>query len=220
MLDRVGLGPPERDRMPSALSGGQQQRVALARALVIEPELLLLDEPLANLDRHLREQLRDEIRRLQRQTGVTTVLVTHDQDEALAVSDVVGVVENGRLQQTGSPAEVYHRPHTAFVARFVGEANLLDGAYVGGRRGQTHLVRPERCLLGPELPGCRWQWPGVVESVSFLGADSMAEVACVGGPSLLVRARQGDHQPGRRVTVGFPADAVWPIPETDPGGRS
>ena len=119
MLERVGLTPAEFDRRPATLSGGQQQRVALARALVIAPDVLLLDEPLANLDRHLRDQLRAELRTLQRETGVTTVLVTHDQEEALAVSDLVGVMAAGRVLQVGPAAEVYHRPRTPFVARFL-----------------------------------------------------------------------------------------------------
>ena len=104
MLDRVGLSGDERDRKPGALSGGQQQRAALARALVIEPDVLLLDEPLANLDRHLRDQLRAELRSLQRETAVTAIMVTHDQEEALAISDSVAVMNAGRVLQVGPPA--------------------------------------------------------------------------------------------------------------------
>src|SRR5262249_51880021 len=110
MLDRVGLGSAERDRRPAGLSGGQQQRVALARALVIEPAVLLLDEPLANLDRSLRDQLAGELRALQQRTGVTTMMATHDQEEALALADLVGILAAGRLLQVGPPEEVYLRP--------------------------------------------------------------------------------------------------------------
>jgi ABC-type Fe3+/spermidine/putrescine transport system ATPase subunit len=219
MLDRVGLVPAERERRPPALSGGQQQRVALARALVFSPDVLLLDEPLANLDRHLRERLRAELRRLQRETGVTAVLVTHDQEEALAVSDQVGVMAAGRVLQVGPPAEVYDRPRTPFVARFLGEANLLPRAALGGEPGGLVLVRPERCRLGPAADGCPWSWPGRARAVSFLGADVLAEVDCPGGLTLRVRARPAEAPcPGDAVRVGVPADAAWPIPDADPDG--
>src|SRR5205085_1760501 len=139
---------PLAQRLPRQLSGGQQQRVAVARALVIEPDVLLLDEPLSNLDRHLRDQLRGELRSLQRQTGVTAVLVTHDQEEALSVSDLVGVTAAGRVLQVGPPAEVYARPRTPFVARFLGAANLPDGK-APGLRAAVVMVRPERCVGDP-----------------------------------------------------------------------
>src|SRR5262249_10586573 len=145
VLERVGLTPAEPDRKPDARRGGQQQGVALARALVFARALLLLDEPLANLDRHLRDQLRAELRRLQRETGVTAVLVTHDQEEALAVSDRVGVMACGRLLQVGTPEEEYHRPRTPFVARFLGEANLRPAAAPGGAGDGPALGRPARC---------------------------------------------------------------------------
>ena len=168
VLDRVGLTAAERDRKPAGLSGGQQQRVALARALVIEPDLLLLDEPLANLDRQLREHLRDGLRTLQRDVGVTTVMVTHDQDEALAVSDEIGVMAGGTLAQVGSPVDVYRRPRTPFVARFLGAANLVPGDLLGrpGPNGhapaRTVRARPDgrgARLAGHGRPG-RVRRPG------------------------------------------------------------
>jgi ABC-type Fe3+/spermidine/putrescine transport system ATPase subunit len=218
MLTLVGLTAAERDRRPDALSGGQQQRVALARALVFAPDLLLLDEPLANLDRHLREQLRAELRRLQRETGVTAVLVTHDQEEALAVSDLVGVMAGGRLLQVGTPAEVYHRPRTPFVARFLGAANLLPTAARGGAAGGPVLVRPECCVLGAAAAACPWSWHGHVVSASFLGADVLAVVQCEVG-RIQIRARPtADLSPGMHLRVGVPADAAWAIPELDPDG--
>src|SRR5439155_13403066 len=183
MLDRVGLTASERNRKPVALSGGQQQRVALARALVIEPDVLLLDEPLANLDRHLRDQLRGELRALQRETGVTAVMVTHDQEEALAISDRIGVTAAGRVLQVGPPAEVYARPRTPFVARFLGAANLLDGKLVG-LSAAVVMVRPEHCVLNPDPAAFRWAWPGRVTGVTFLGADLVADVACDNGNPL------------------------------------
>ncbi|MFC6761665.1 ABC transporter ATP-binding protein [Sulfitobacter porphyrae] len=123
-LERVGLDGFA-DRLPSEMSGGQRQRVALARALVIEPRVLLMDEPLSNLDASLRVQMRDVIRTLQQETRTTTIFVTHDQEEALAMSDEIAVMKNGRIVQCGAPEEVYRSPETAYVSSFVGAANLL-----------------------------------------------------------------------------------------------
>jgi iron(III) transport system ATP-binding protein len=124
-LERVGLGEFGA-RLPAALSGGQRQRVALARAMVIEPDVLLMDEPLSNLDAKLRHQVRGTIIELQRESGITTVFVTHDQDEALAMSDRIGVMRAGRLEQVGTPSEIYRTPSTAYVADFIGAANIID----------------------------------------------------------------------------------------------
>src|SRR5215213_6570065 len=129
MLELVGIGS-HADRYPHQLSGGQQQRVALARALAIRPRVLLLDEPLSALDAKVRVQLRDEIRRIQIEVGTTTLFVTHDQEEALALADRVGVMSAGQLQQIAPPAELYERPRTAFVAEFVGLTNRLPGTIV------------------------------------------------------------------------------------------
>jgi thiamine transport system ATP-binding protein len=129
LLDLVDL-PDAGDREPESLSGGQQQRVALARALAAEPDVLLLDEPMSALDARLREDLRRQVKRIQSQVGTTTVYVTHDQAEALAVSDRVAVMHDGRIEQVGTPREVYRRPATEFVARFVGENNVFRGEVV------------------------------------------------------------------------------------------
>lgn len=126
MLDLVELSGFE-DRMPDQLSGGQQQRIALARALAPEPEVLLLDEPLASLDKQLRESMQVELRRIQEQIGITTILVTHNQTEALTMSDRIAVMNDGRFEQVGTPTEVYQRPATKFVADFIGTANVFDG---------------------------------------------------------------------------------------------
>ena len=123
------------DRYPHQLSGGMQQRVALARALAIEPRVLLLDEPLSALDAKVRVQLREEIRRIQLELGITTLYVTHDQEEALSVSDHVAVMYGGRIEQMGSPAEMYSAPATPFVAEFIGTMNRLEGTVVDGERG-------------------------------------------------------------------------------------
>ncbi len=131
MLELVGL-PGFEKRYPAQLSGGQQQRIALARALVVEPQVLLLDEPLSSLDARLRVNLREEIRAIQRQLGITTVFVTHDQEEALAVSDRIAVMNEGVLQQYAAPDELYARPATLFTAQFIGSMNLIPGRIVGG----------------------------------------------------------------------------------------
>jgi iron(III) transport system ATP-binding protein len=125
-----------KDRYPSELSGGQQQRVALARALVVEPRILLMDEPLSNLDANLREEMRFEIRRLHEEFGITTVYVTHDQAEAMATSDRIAVMNGGRMVQAGRPAEIFDHPRTRFVAQFVGKANILAGRFDGESRMQ------------------------------------------------------------------------------------
>ena len=137
------------DRKPTALSGGQRQRVALARALVNRPRVLLLDEPLGALDLKLREEMQVELKAIQREVGITFVFVTHDQDEALTMSDRIAVFNHGRIEQVGAPAEVYERPASAFVAGFVGTSNLLTGATaekILGRTG-TFSIRPEKIRL-------------------------------------------------------------------------
>ena len=187
MLDLVGIGSFG-NRYPHQLSGGQQQRVALARALAIEPQVLLLDEPLSALDAKVRVQLRDEIRRIQTEVGTTTLFVTHDQEEALAVADRVGVMRGGRLEQLAAPAEIYLQPATAFVADFVGLSNRLPGTIDGdavevlGTRlpllspatagpAVTALVRPESVEVRPDPDGT-----GRVLTSSFLGPISKVTV--------------------------------------------
>jgi spermidine/putrescine transport system ATP-binding protein len=149
------------DRMPHQLSGGQRQRVALARALVPNPALLLLDEPLSALDAKLRKQMQVELKRLQRRLGMTFVFVTHDQDEALTMSDRIAVMRSGRIAQLGAPAEIYHRPGSAFVADFVGEANLLRAERLpeGAGHGESTEVLPVRLEGGLVLRVPRAAWP-------------------------------------------------------------
>jgi putative spermidine/putrescine transport system ATP-binding protein len=188
MLDLVGLAQ-QAGRYPHQMSGGQQQRVALARALAIEPSVLLLDEPLSALDAKVRRQLREEIRRIQIMIGITTLFVTHDQEEALAMGDRVGVMSAGRLEQIAAPTELYDRPRTRFVAEFVGLTNQIRGtaadgsievlgtrlALLEGSAGPgevTALVRPEAIRLTPdENASAR------VVAVSFLGSVCRAQVA-------------------------------------------
>lgn len=207
-LDRVGLDAPLRGRLPGRLSGGQQQRVALARALAFGPRLLLLDEPLASLDRRLRENLREELRRLHREANVATVMVTHDQEEALALSDWIGVLRKGVLLQFDAPRTVYERPRTPFVARFLGDANILEGRLVGRPAGTLAMIRPENVRLGGDREG-------VIRRVSFQGADILAEIQS-GDSNLRIRARaSAGLTPGERVNFDFPREHVWILPESD-----
>jgi spermidine/putrescine ABC transporter ATP-binding subunit len=188
------------ERRPAELSGGQQQRVALARAIVIRPPVLLCDEPLGALDRKLRQAMQVELKELQRALGVTLVFVTHDQEEALAMSDRIGVMNSGRLEQVGAPAEIYDRPRTRFVAEFIGEINLIEGTISGGRfaaadgRGlpapaagdgpAALALRPEKLRIVAPGEGVI---EGVVSDASFLGDQVLYSVALAGGRRLLVK---------------------------------
>jgi putative spermidine/putrescine transport system ATP-binding protein len=164
-------------RKPGQLSGGQRQRVALARAIVNRPRVLLLDEPLGALDLKLRQQMQLELKAIQSQLGITFIYVTHDQDEALAMSDRIAIFDRGRIEQIGTPAEVYERPATAFVAGFVGTSNVLEGPVaqaVAGRLG-TYTVRPEKIHLesaGGPVPAGSVAIEGEVRDVVYLGSDT------------------------------------------------
>ncbi|SCL21871.1 putative spermidine/putrescine transport system ATP-binding protein [Micromonospora rhizosphaerae] len=177
------------DRRPAALSGGQRQRVALARALVIRPKVLLLDEPLGALDLKLREQMQVELKALQREVGITFVFVTHDQEEALTMSDRVAVFDNGRIAQVGTPAEVYERPATPFVAGFVGTSNLLTGAAAQALLGRDGVfsVRPEKIRLdGPPATDEETAATGRVAEVVYAGATTRFVVDLDAGARLVV----------------------------------
>jgi iron(III) transport system ATP-binding protein len=190
LLKLVGLPGSER-KYPSQLSGGQQQRVALARALATSPALLLLDEPLSALDALERVRLRQEIRALQQKVGVTTVMVTHDQEEALAVADRIVVMNAGRIEQVGTPMEIYREPATPFVADFVGKANVLPAKLRGGQlevgdlripyQGQDRdarvYLRPEDVLARPISPGDPHVFDGSIERIDFLGSYCHVHVA-------------------------------------------
>jgi putative spermidine/putrescine transport system ATP-binding protein len=170
LVQLPGLG----DRRPSALSGGQRQRVALARALIGQPQVLLLDEPLGALDLKLREQMQTELKALQRRLGITFLFITHDQHEALSMSDRIGVFNAGRLEQVGTPPEVYNAPTTRFVAQFVGAANVLDGETA--RRFTGHgaaMLRPERIRIGGAEQA---RASGTVAEVQYFGAFTRVKV--------------------------------------------
>ena len=238
MLELVrlgGLGP----RPATDLSGGQQQRLALARALVTEPPLLLLDEPLSSIDAKLRAEMCIELKRLQQTLGVTTVYVTHDQDEALGMSSVIAVMEAGQILQIGDPRDVYARPSSRFVAEFIGDSNLIEGVVEERRNGtcviRTHeglivsangadhpagtrvvvVVRAEQLRLEPITSGEVGpnRWPGIVQTPVFRG-DSVDHEVSIGELRMRVRTEPGSAAAsGDRVTVTLPAGAsvIFPL---------
>ena len=192
-------------RKPSELSGGQRQRVALARALVMQPKVLLLDEPLGALDLKLREAMQGELKSLQRQLGITFVFVTHDQGEALSMSDRIAVFDKGRIQQTGSPSDVYDRPETPFVADFVGSSNILPPEMVRDLIGKAApaSLRPEAITLGEGT------LTGKVVALAFLGASTRVEVETPRTHlNTLVPKGRAVPAVGEAVTLGWPADAL------------
>jgi putrescine transport system ATP-binding protein len=199
-----GLG----DRKPSRLSGGQRQRVALARALVKRPKLLLLDEPLAALDRKLREGTRFELVRLQEQLGLTFVVVTHDQEEAMSMAGRLAVMNAGRIVQTGTPHDLYERPTSRFVADFIGIANILD---LG--QGRWLALRPEKIALATERPGTEHAIGGEIVDIAYEGDRSLYRVTVTGGPVMLVsrantmRAHETAFRRGQHVWLGWNNDA-------------
>jgi ABC-type Fe3+/spermidine/putrescine transport system ATPase subunit len=223
------------ERMPRQLSGGQQQRVALARAVVFGPALLLLDEPFGALDRKLRESLQLEVRRLQRRLRLTTLFITHDQEEALIMSDRIAVMDKGRIQQIGSPAEIYDRPVSRFVADFIGESNLLEGEASGatvlvpGFTGAltlrdppppgpaTLLLRPEALRLGAGAEHAPCHTEATVVETVFLGLSVKLRLRPGAGPDLLARLPLRPSDPpaaieGSTVRVGITAEDVHVVP--------
>jgi putative spermidine/putrescine transport system ATP-binding protein len=232
LLELINM-PEKADRYPYQLSGGQQQRVALARALAIEPQVLLLDEPLSALDAKIRVSLRNEIRSIQRQLGITTVYVTHDQEEALSLSDRVVVMSQGRIEQIGTPFEIYNFPSTAFVASFVGTLNALQADVVdasagivsvggqhirlgrplgaaGARKTIEIALRPEILTLREASPDAN-RLSGAVDRVTFLGSIVRVRVALDGGGIVAFDTFNNPHlavpADGERVTVSFPPEA-------------
>jgi putative spermidine/putrescine transport system ATP-binding protein len=210
LVELAGVG----DRRPAQLSGGQRQRVALARALISQPQVLLLDEPLGALDLKLREQMQSELKALQRRLGITFLFITHDQHEALSMSDRIGVFNRGRLEQVGTPQAVYDAPATRFVAQFVGAANVLDGD--AARRLTGHagaMLRPERIRVGAAA-GARAA--GSVREVQYFGAFTRVKVDADG---VLLQADLPEAsgapalQPGERVHLHWDERAVHPLVE-------
>jgi len=225
------------DRYPSELSGGQQQRVALARALVVEPETLLLDEPLSNLDATLREEMRFEIRRLHDEFRITTIYVTHDQAEAMVTSDRIAVMNTGRIEQIGTSEEIYERPRTSFVARFIGASNILDCEVQGDRatvdgivlrlamtgpaaaRRSALSIRPHAIEVGaagePPAAAAVNVLPGVVRRHIYLG-DSRDYLIALDGSAIALRvivAPTIRHSVGDRVILNIPPAACHLLTE-------
>jgi putative spermidine/putrescine transport system ATP-binding protein len=214
-LDQValaGLG----ERRPGQLSGGQRQRVALARALVNRPRVLLLDEPLGALDLKLREQMQAELKGLQRRIGITFIYVTHDQGEALSMSDRVAVFNHGRIEQVDAPPDLYARPRTVFVARFVGTANVLEGEAARSIAGSERPVsiRPEHIRFGDAAAG-HLGVAGELVDVQFHGATSRFEVMAGGVAFTVSMPNDGDGgsrpRPGEAVSIAWPRDAMVPL---------
>ena len=239
MLELVGL-PEMAARFPAQLSGGQQQRIAIARSLVLEPQILMFDEPLSNLDFKLRIQMRDELRRLQRRLGKTSIYVTHDQTEALALSDRIAVLSHGRIEQIGTPGDIYERPATTFVAEFIGSSNLFEARIVGhngrgaivetaeglrlccatGSDGDSAnpdvsvLLRPERIRVGAVEAGEGGPEPNRFQAriaeITYLGEDLHLGLELAGGRSLRAALKNSN------AAVGFaPAGVVEIVIDPD-----
>ena len=221
------------ERLPRQLSGGQQQRVALARAIIFNPSLLLLDEPFGALDRKLRESLQLEVRRLQRRLKLTTLFITHDQEEALIMSDRIAVMDQGRIQQLGTPGEIYDFPVTRFVANFIGESNLIEGTARSGEVSipgfgamtlkspasgpVTLLLRPEALRLGAEAEAAPCRAMATVVETVFLGLSVKLRLKPEGGPEMLARLplRPSDPPPaaeGSTIAIGFRPEDVHVVP--------
>jgi putative spermidine/putrescine transport system ATP-binding protein len=237
-LDLVRLGHLA-ERYPRQLSGGQQQRVALARALVVEPGVFLLDEPLSNLDAKLRHEVRIEIRQLQRELGLTTVFVTHDQEEALTLADRLVVMSQGVIQQIGTPAELYEHPANAFVADFIGKSNFLKGRLAGPGRFVTEggleikvpadgasasllAVRPEKIQLGTPAMGLDNRLQGTVDLVTYLGSLTEYRIRLTPTETVTVSRPNADRAEtaaaqGQAVVLGWRAEAGLLLAE--PPGR-
>ncbi|RLF14366.1 MAG: ABC transporter ATP-binding protein [Thermoprotei archaeon] len=226
------------DRYPHELSGGQQQRVALARALVVQPKVLLLDEPLSNLDAKLRVEMREEIRRLQKELGITTIYVTHDQEEALTIADRIAVMNMGQIIQVGTPYEVYRRPRNLFVASFLGRCTILWGKVLKVSRdyitveseghifkgivpsndikvhveeGVALVIRPEDVSLEGDASSCNIV-RGVVDWISFSGDHLDVKVKINNSRILLTLDADADINVGERMTIYIPYDSVLILP--------
>lgn len=224
VLEQVGLSGLEH-RYPHELSGGQQQRIALARALVAEPRVLLLDEPLSNVDAALREQMRGDIRALQRRLGITAVLVTHDQVEAMSISDRIGIMNEGRIVQIDRPEQLYQRPRSAFVANFLGHANLLQGDVADGiaRIGDASIHVPAPVASGPATLMLRPEWivfgdgpnsfPAEIRHTTLMGSLTRYDIAvpALGRDLRIEEISVGPPRHGA-VRICLPPERIVPIP--------
>jgi spermidine/putrescine transport system ATP-binding protein len=222
-------------RYPRQLSGGQQQRVALARALVKEPSVLLLDEPLGALDLKLRKEMQLELKKMQRLLGITFIYVTHDQEEALTMSDRIAVMEGGKLQQVGTPIEIYEYPKTRFVADFIGDSNFLTGRVVEKQHGKvvvlvdqhlpvlvvtaedmpagkvvTLVLRPEKATIYSANYEAEYSWPGTIEEAIYIGTDTRYVVRLTAKSSIAIRRQNLHRDDLQRHQVGDRVQVVVP----------
>ena len=211
---KVDLSDEQLAKAVSQLSGGQQHRVAIARALVMEPAIICMDEPLSNLDAKLRVQLRNELKSMQREFGITTIYVTHDQEEALTLSDRIAVFNKGYIEQIGTPNEVYNHSKTEFVANFIGDINPLTGAVVEGLRlpsGQHHFIRLERVRVNRPKEAGEYQAQGTIESREYYGLYIKYYIQAAGQTIKVIEKNDGIniYEPGDTVTVGIhPQDVM------------
>ena len=214
------------DRFPRRLSGGQQQRVALARALVIQPRILLLDEPLSNLDAKLREDMQIELRQIQRTLGTTTILVTHDQSEAMALSDRIAVMNQGRVEQIAPPHEAYERPATPFVASFLGRTNVLPARTNGnghwtlaaGAAPATITIRPEKIAFAPA--GQADALSGTIKTRIFQGNHWLYQIDTPAGLVIVIRQNTGEAVPAEGEAVRLFWRAEDMVPQAADGARA
>jgi putative spermidine/putrescine transport system ATP-binding protein len=236
MLKLVGL-PDHGDRLPAQLSGGQQQRVALARAMVFEPPLLLMDEPLGALDKKLRAHMQIEIMRLHRELGVNVIYVTHDQEEALVMSDRIAVFNKGRIEQIGTPSELYDRPQTRFVADFIGESNFIESRVRGvdgdilhcdSKDGAIHVAKPERSIADGSVVALAVrperlrvaplnsssasinQFTGCISDIVYLGQSRKLVIKTTSGTELVALEQLGGD-PSRVPSIGEQVQIEWGI---------
>ena len=205
LLDMVRLDAMAK-RRPSELSGGQRQRVALARALAKQPKILLLDEPLGALDLKLREAMQAELKQLHKELGLTFILVTHDQGEALSMADRVAVFNDGRIEQIDTPQALYNAPKTAFVARFVGSANVLSANLLGNKN--EIAIRPEYIKLGGEIPAKHIGLPVTVATTLYLGAQTRVDCVTADGTALSAHLASTDPMLAK-LSSGQQAHAYW-----------
>ena len=211
---KVDLSDEQLKKAVSQLSGGQQQRVAIARALVTGPSIICMDEPLSNLDAKLRVQLRNELKKMQREFGITTIYVTHDQEEALTLSDRIAVFNKGYIEQIGTPNEVYNHSKTEFVCNFIGDINRVDGEIAAQMRldpAKHHFVRLERVRVNRPKEDRELQLPGVIESREYYGLYIKYYISVAGQTIKAIEKNDGIniYEQGEKVTVGIhPADLM------------
>ena len=214
---KVDLTDEQLQKAVSQLSGGQQQRVAIARALVTGPAIICMDEPLSNLDAKLRVQLRNELKKMQRDFGITTIYVTHDQEEALTLSDRIAVFNKGFIEQIGTPNEVYNHSKTEFVCNFIGDINKVEdelAGKLGVDKSQNHFIRLERIRVNRESQEGEASLPGVIESREYYGLYIKYYIRCAGQIIKVIERNDGIniYDPGQQVTVGIHARNLMSYP--------